>query len=181
MPPDDQPESFSTSDYSAPDYAASHSADGAYAEPYGYDADVDEPISRQPARSRKGLVAAGALLGAVALVGGGYWMLGQGTGTFSSGGEPPLVKASTEPTKVQPQNPGGVEIPNQNKQIYERSNQNGATKVVNREEQPVDVEQAIRMNGGAVDNATGGVVKPQQTASLNLGEPKKDLLVEALA
>jgi cell division protein FtsN len=78
---------------------------------------------------------------------------------------------------VQPQNPGGVEIPNQNKQIYERANQNGGTKVVNREEQPIDVQQAVRMNGNAVADATGGTagapVKPQQTASLNLGEPKK--------
>jgi cell division septation protein DedD len=88
------------------------------------------------------------------------------------------VKASNEPTKVQPQNPGGVEIPNQNKQIYERANQSASTKVVNREEQPVDVQQAVRMNGNAVADATGGtipggVVKPHQTASLNLGEPKK--------
>jgi hypothetical protein len=173
MPPDDQPESFSTSDYSAPDYAASHSADGAYAEPYGYDADVDEPISRQPARSRKGLVAAGALLGAVALVGGGYWMLGQGTGTFSSGGEPPLVKASQEPVKVEPQTPGGVEIPHQNKEIYGAA-QDGKTHVVNREEQPVDVQQAVRDAQGASAESTGATtISAPAGNGLNLGEPKR--------
>jgi len=111
------------------------------------------------------------------VLGGGGAYLASGSAAIT-GGEPPLIKANNEPTKVQPQNPGGVEIPNQNKQIYERANQSGATKVVNREEQPVDVQQAVRMNGNAVADATGGTVpgvsvKPQQTASLNLGEPRK--------
>jgi cell division protein FtsN len=126
-------------------------------------------------RSRKGPVAIAAVLGALVLGGGGAY-LASGSPSIT-GGEPPLIKANNEPTKVQPQNPGGVEIPNQNKQIYERANQNGATKVVNREEQPVDVQQTVRMNGNAVADATGGTLgasgKPQQTASLNLGEPKK--------
>ena len=127
-------------------------------------------------RSRKGAIAIAAVIGAVVLGGGGAY-LASGSAAIT-GGEPPLIKANNEPTKVQPQNPGGVEIPNQNKQIYERANQSGATKVVNREEQPVDVQQAVRMNGNAVADATGGTVpgvsvKPQQTASLNLGEPRK--------
>ncbi|MBJ6125486.1 SPOR domain-containing protein [Microvirga splendida] len=126
-------------------------------------------------RSRKGPIAIAAVVGALVLGGGGAY-LASGSSAVT-GGEPPLIKADNEPTKVQPQNPGGVEIPNQNKQIYERANQSGATKVVNREEQPVDVQQAVRMNGNAVADATGGAigtsVKPQQTASLNLGEPKK--------
>ena len=127
-------------------------------------------------RSRKGVIAIAAVIGAVVLGGGGAY-LASGSAAIT-GGEPPLIKANNEPTKVQPQNPGGVEIPNQNKQIYERANQSGATKVVNREEQPVDVQQAVRMNGNAVADATGGTVpgvsvKPQQTASLNLGEPRK--------
>lgn len=141
--------------------------------------DYDQPQTYAPAekgRSRKSVIAIAAVVGAVVLGGGGAY-LASGSSSVT-GGEPVLVKASGEPTKVQPQNPGGVEIPNQNKQIYERANQNAATKVVNREEQPVDVQQAVRMNGGAVADATGGtvaggVVRPHQTASLNLGEPKK--------
>ena len=129
----------------------------------------------EKARSRKGPVAIAAVIGALVLGGGGAY-LASGSSSIT-GGEPVLITANNEPTKVQPQNPGGVEIPNQNKQIYERASQNGATKVVNREEQPVDVQQAVRMNGNAVADATGGTVgasgKPQQTASLNLGEPKK--------
>jgi cell division septation protein DedD len=157
-------------------YAQDYYSDQAAQYPgQGYD-DTDRldypPVEKT--RSRKGPVAIAAVLGALVLGGGAYMASGSSSIT---GGEPLLIKADNEPTKVQPQNPGGVEIPNQNKQIYERANQNGATKVVNREEQPVDVQQAVRMNGNAVADATGGTIgasgKPQQTASLNLGEPKK--------
>jgi hypothetical protein len=122
------------------------------------------------------MIAIAAVLGAVVIGGGGAYMVSGSAAV--TGGEPPLIKANNEPTKVQPQNPGGVEIPNQNKQIYERAAQSTETKVVNREEQPVDVQQTVRMNGSAVADATGGTVpggavKQQQTASLNLGEPRK--------
>jgi cell division protein FtsN len=158
-------------------YAQDYYSDQAAQYPdQGYD-DADRldypPVEKT--RSRKGPVAIAAVIGALVLGGGGAY-LASGSSSIT-GGEPPLIKANNEPTKVQPQNPGGVEIPNQNKQIYERAEQDGATKVVNREEQPVDVQQAVRMNGNAVADATGGTLgasgKPQQTASLNLGEPKK--------
>jgi hypothetical protein len=134
-------------------------------------------VQRQKPRSRKGLIAAGALLGAIVIGGGGAYLMSGNSASFS-GGEPPLIQASNEPTKVQPQNPGGVEIPNQNKQIYERANQNADTKVVSREEQPVDVKQTVRMNNGAGD-ATGATgtepaAPPRPAANgLNLGEPRK--------
>ncbi|KFG68780.1 SPOR domain-containing protein [Microvirga sp. BSC39] len=168
----DQQDSYGNEAY-AQDY---YSDQAAQYPDQGYDdADRADYPPVEKARSRKGPVAIAAVIGALVLGGGGAYMA---SGSSSiTGGEPPLIKADNEPTKVQPQNPGGVEIPNQNKQIYERANQNGATKVVNREEQPVDVQQTVRMNGNAVADATGGTVgasgKPQQTASLNLGEPKK--------
>ncbi|MGF9758325.1 SPOR domain-containing protein [Microvirga sp. 0TCS3.31] len=169
--------SYEQDSYGNEAYAQDYYSDQAAQYPdQGYE-DTDRldypPVEK--ARSRKGPIAIAAVVGALVLGGGGAYMA---SGSSSiTGGEPPLIKANNEPTKVQPQNPGGVEIPNQNKQIYERANQNGATKVVNREEQPVDVQQAVRMNGNAVADATGGTIgasgKPQQTASLNLGEPKK--------
>jgi SPOR domain len=168
-----EPESYGNEAY-AQDYYADQA--GQYAD---QDYDQSDRMNYQPVekgRSRKGMVAIAAVVGAVVLGGGGAY-LASGSAAIT-GGEPPLVMANNEPTKVQPQNPGGVEIPNQNKQIYERAAQSTATKVVNREEQPVDVQQAVRMNGSTVADATGGTVpggavKPQQTASLNLGEPKK--------
>jgi hypothetical protein len=143
-----------------------------YAQPERY----DYPTVEKP-RSRKGLLALGAVVGAIVIGGGGAYLLTQPSG--SAGGEPILVQAAKDPVKVQPQNPGGVEIPNQNKQIYERS-QSTETKVVNREEQPVDVKQAVRASGGSVmADATGATVPGAASqaraahSSLNLGEPRK--------
>jgi len=161
----------------------------AYADEYYDDGsdDYDGAHSAQPQRlnyppvqkprSRKGLVAMGAIAVAVVVGGAGALMYtGSPTG---AGGEPILVQATNEPVKVQPQNPGGVEIPNQNKQIYERTQQT-ETKVVNREEQPIDVNQAVRAAGGSsLADATGATVPgaPAQarsaSSSLNLGEPRK--------
>jgi hypothetical protein len=159
--------------YSAPEYDPSYHSGQAYPDSYDYEAEPDEMNTRRPARSRKGLMAAGALLGAVALAGGGYWMLGQGPTSSSKGGEPPLVKASQEPVRVEPQTPGGVEIPHQNKEIYGAA-QGGKTHVVNREEQPVDVQQAVRDAQGASAESTGATTLSTPAGNgLNLGEPRK--------
>ncbi len=102
--------------------------------------------SLEPQQPRKGLVIAGALLG-VAVLGIGTVVGMRGlSGPVRLNGDPPVIKAEAGPTKVQPQNPGGVEIPNQNKQILERTPEPRAadTRVVNREEQPMDVQAAAR-------------------------------------
>ncbi|AWM87450.1 SPOR domain-containing protein [Microvirga sp. 17 mud 1-3] len=132
-----------------------------------YQDDMDGYDVAERPRSRKGMIAIGAVLGAVVLGGGAAFMM-SGSQAALGGGEPPLITANNDPVKVQPQNPGGVEIPNQNKQIYERTN-NPDTKVVNHSEQPVDVKQAVRMNASESTGATGGA----QQAGLNLGEPRK--------
>lgn len=133
----------------------------------GYEGHLDDYGATERPRSRKGLIAIGAVLGAAVLGGGAALFMGGSSSAIT--GEPPLIKATNEPIKVQPQNPGGVEIPNQNKQIYERSNQNAETKVVNRAEQPVDVKQAVRMNA----EATGATAGAPAANGLNLGEPRK--------
>lgn len=104
----------------------------------------DDMPDLEPRRSRKGLYAAAALI-VVGVVGVGA-ALSLRNPTKTADGQPPTIAAATGPTKVEPANPGGAEIPNQNKQIYERPGdaQSGQTKVVSREEQPVDVQQAAR-------------------------------------
>jgi hypothetical protein len=96
--------------------------------------------------------------------------------TVLSSGEPPLIEATGEPTKVQPQSPGGVEIPNQNKQIFERAGYETQTKVVNREEQPVDIRQAARAGmeaAGTTSASTSPVDSQPANLGLNLGEPRR--------
>lgn len=106
-------------------------------------ADNDMP-ELEPQRSRKGLWTAAALI-AVGVIGVGAAMLLRG-GPVGTNGQPPVISADAGPTKVAPANPGGAEIPNQNKQIYERAGETPAKQatVVSREEQPVDVQQAAR-------------------------------------
>ncbi len=119
-----------------------------YAQPSA-EADWDQsyaPVAHAPAPrargNRKGLLTVAAVLGVAALGVTSALLVGAGRPGGLSG-EPPLIKAQQGPLKVQPENPGGVEIPNQNKQIYERA-ASEKTKVVNREEQPLDVAQATR-------------------------------------
>lgn len=110
-----------------------------------YEEASDDLPQLEPRRSRKGLWAAATLI-AVGLTGAAGAMLMRGGTATTSGGQPPVIAADQGPTKVQPVNPGGAEIPNQNKQIYERAGEasSGQTKVVSREEQPIDVQQAAR-------------------------------------
>jgi hypothetical protein len=105
---------------------------------------VEDLRSLAPRRSRKGVVTIGVLLGL-----GGLGIVGAMTYRTlpkAAVGEPPVIKAETGPNKIAPQSPGGTEVPNQNKQIYDRAGETRAadTKVVSREEQPVDVQQAAR-------------------------------------
>lgn len=107
---------------------------------------ADEYPDLEPRRSRKGLWAAAALV-AIGVIGVGGAMMMRG-GTKTADGQPPLIAADSNPVKVEPVNPGGTEIPNQNKQIYERAGSAApaaVTKVVSREEQPIDVQQTARM------------------------------------
>lgn len=179
---------------SSPQGEAAYDDNGGYAQEYYDEAEAQQASSygqsEAPAyplaekrRSRKGLAAVGAVVAAGLLGGASAYVYGGGSASGESGA-PPLVMATSAPTKVQPQNPGGVEIPNQNKQIYERASQTPQakdakeSKIVNREEQPVDVKQAVRMNGATAD-ATGATVSTppapaqQPSGGLSLGEPRR--------
>jgi hypothetical protein len=110
-------------------------------------------------------VAAGLLL--VTGVGLAFMMRGGSSANVASGKAPPVIKADTGPTKIAPQNPGGVEVPDQNKQIYERGTQDAkAAKIVGGDEQPVDVAQATRSDlpGDIAGHGTTGGIMPKPVA-----------------
>jgi hypothetical protein len=126
------------------------------------------PLPSERRRSRKGLVTVGAVLG-VAVIGVGSALTLKGGQYYAGSGGVPVVQADNSPTKIAPQNPGGAEIPNQNKQIYERG-QDGPTRIVNREEQPVDPRHAVRamqVDGQAV------AASAQPVSPSAMGEPKR--------
>lgn len=78
------------------------------------------PGDEQPGGSPKRMVTAAIALGAVAAFGIGIWFAYDQGVKRGASGAPPLVRADQGPTKVAPENPGGMQIPNQDKQIYER-------------------------------------------------------------
>lgn len=148
-------------------YGYDEPAGAGMAEPAPYP-DEDMP-DLEPRRSYKGLWTAAALL-AVGVIGVGAAMTFRST-TTSNNGQPLVISADTGPTKVEPANPGGTEVPNQNKQIYDRASVPPAapTKVVSSSEQPVDVQQAARSMaprvvlpgpGSAGSNGTDGTTNP---------------------
>ncbi len=134
---------------------APHEAELYYQDVPGYAEPETTFTPVEPRRSRKGMIAVGAVLGAALLGTAGAVAFRPGGASGALDGEPPVVKADAGPSKVVPQNPGGVDIPNQNKQIYERAAQDTQTRVVNREEQPVDVRQATRAGGAMAEGAAG--------------------------
>ncbi|MFC3693656.1 SPOR domain-containing protein [Chenggangzhangella methanolivorans] len=150
-------------------------------EPYGFD-DSGQPLYYQPeprslkSGGRSGMLMVGAVL-AVAIVGGagavGYKMMG----SSGFGGEPPLIKADTEPVKSVPDK--SAESQQQNKAIYDRV-EGGApakSKVVSREEEPVDLPRAPasepRPDGSRII-LPGGTASTETTApSTNGSEPRR--------
>jgi hypothetical protein len=89
-----------------------------------YDDEAHPPVhaeTRSPFRrsmvSLGGGVASLAILGAVGLF---MWNGSSSTSGVSASSEPLLIKADAEPYKIEPKDPGGRTIPNQNKAVYER-------------------------------------------------------------
>ena len=139
--------------------------------PYAADPETAlPPPPAAPPRSRRLLVSVGAALGVVtvAVAGGLTWRNMRAHPV--SGEAAPIVMADKAPLKVAPQNAGGAEFPGQDKQIYERgTNKDKPTRVVNREEQPVDVAQVARQ-AAARDAGPGATTSTLQDS---LGEPRR--------
>lgn len=161
-----------------------HARAAPYAAPETAYADAfDDLRPLQQHRSRRGLVTVGVVLAVSIAAVSGFLMMRNRTLTTASG-EPPIVKADSDPLKIKPENPGGVEIPNQSAQVYERGGPDKQTKVVNREEQPIDVQQAARaaqppagtipstVTPGSV--SAGSALQPAPSSAVAaLGEPRR--------
>ncbi|MFE1598732.1 SPOR domain-containing protein [Methylobacterium sp. ID0610] len=137
-------------------------------------APVGEPAPEAP-RGRRRLALVGSALGIVAVAAGGA-LTWKALHPHRGSGAPIVVAADPAPLKIAPQNAGGVEIPDQNKQIYERNAKDGQIKIVNREEQPLDVKQAARALTSEAPTAGTPAPPPGAPVSLlteSLGEPRR--------
>ena len=142
--------------------------------PYAADPEAAlPPPPTAPPRARRLLVSVGAALGivTVAVAGGLTWRNMRTTHPVGVDGAP-VVMADKAPLKVAPQNAGGTEFPGQDKQIYDRgTNKDKPTRVVNREEQPVDVAQVARQ--AAARDALPGTPSATNALQDSLGEPRR--------
>ena len=116
----------------------------------GFEDEFDEPVmAPHPAerpRSGRGMMIA-AVVGGVAILGaiGAFALMG---GDVGNDGGPVLVKADPDPVKIVPEDPGGREVPNQDRAVYGEVDGNGeiAPKqdtLVSTSEEPID------LNGGS--------------------------------
>ena len=62
----------------------------------------------------------GVVLGLVIAGGAGYFAFRTPSGPSMSGGAPPVIKADATPYKTKPDDPGGMQVENQDKLVYER-------------------------------------------------------------
>ena len=75
-----------------------------------------------PRKRHGGLIVTAAILVIFGVV---IWYVYQRATQPGESGAPPLIKADQGPVKVPPQNPGGMQVPNQDKTIYDRLGNNG--------------------------------------------------------
>lgn len=150
--------------------AGEHPAEGDVTPDHDESYDDARSLRRAGPRRRFASVGAGLAVVAIAVTGALAYKGFHGKGD----GSVPVVQADTTPLKVAPKVADGVEIPDQNRQIYDRNatskDSSGQIKVVNREEQPLDVTEAAR--------AAGGTASAQGTTPGNgpfeaFGEPRR--------
>ncbi|MBV8851205.1 MAG: SPOR domain-containing protein [Methylobacteriaceae bacterium] len=158
-PPVAAPEHAPEDEYGDPAAWAEQESDAAYAEP-----------EANPRRSRRPLYAVGAIVCAGLVgIGASFAMRSKAPGSQ----EVALVKAPAGPVKVAPENPGGIDVPNQSASVLDRAAGPQVAKVVSREERPVDLNQQVKQMrvitlGGSKD---GTVSTAQGAASVPVPPP----------
>jgi hypothetical protein len=166
LPPDAIPS------HAPPVTAAEFAAEDEYADPAAW-ADQEAAYAEPQAsarRSRRPLYAMGAIICAGLVgIGASFAMRSKAPGSQ----ELALVKAPTGPVKVAPENPGGINVPNQSASVLDRAAGSQVSKVVSREEQPVDLDQQVKQMrvitlGGPKD---GTVSSGQGAASVPVPPP----------
>ena len=96
-------------------------ADDLRVQPFTDDVFSEYHTRRKEAGAPFGLIA-GVAIGVVAVAGIGWYLWS--SGALSTGGPtdgaPQVVKADTDPYKIKPDNPGGMQVANQDKLVYDR-------------------------------------------------------------
>lgn len=121
----------------------------------------------RPVRGRRGLILA-SVAGAVVLLGGiGYHFIGGGSE------EPVVIQADNQPVKMQPENPGGATVPNQDKAVYGRvdgtlPNAPEQKALISSGEEPVDIAAANEnaTSAASSDDANAPLIQPREVETM---------------
>lgn len=118
--------------------------------------------------SRRSLVLMAGAAVAIVLFGGAgvYAYMSGDTPMLTSSSEPKVILADTEPVKVVPDEPGGKQVPNQNKAVYDRvsgekSDQLKQESLLSSNEEPIDVVQrTLEPENLPMDDDSMGLATP---------------------
>ena len=113
--------------------------------------DADE-VGREDGGRSRSLLIGGLLIGVAVAGAAGFYLLPRDSGT-SGEVTPQLVTAEPTPYKVRPADPGGMQVPNQDKLVFERAQLGGQELRRFRGE----LQQLQRVEPGAALNALKGV------------------------
>lgn len=133
--------------------------------PERFDADADSHQARAGHRLRSYLTLAVAVLAVGGIVATGLHFMG---GKRAGGPGIPVIKADERPIKIRPDDRGGMQVPNQDKLVYERMEQGEGDAKVERLLPPPEQPQI------PVKNQAEAVAKPSATTEvLRPGAPVK--------
>jgi hypothetical protein len=93
--------------------------------PERYDADADSRQARAGHRLRSWVLIGGAVIAVGAIVAAGLHFIG---GRKGGGLGVPVIKADDRPIKTRPDDRGGMQVPNQDKLVYERMDSAGVSE-----------------------------------------------------
>ncbi|MBX9455718.1 MAG: SPOR domain-containing protein [Rhizobium sp.] len=124
--------------------------------------------------SRGTLLLASAAVAIVLFGGAGVYAYMSGETTILASTEPKVILADTDPVKIVPEDPGGKQVPNQNKAVYDRVSGTSTDEarqetLLTSNEEPIDVVQRTLMPEGqpveddllAMATPTGDTVDPR--------------------
>ena len=109
-----------------------------------FEAEDEAAYPRGPARGgvMVGLARLGFVVGAVAVVAGLVWFGFRHSAEVTDEASLPLIKADPRPLKSRPTQPGGMEVPNQDKLVFDRLDPGAAPPMVERLLPPPEVPMA---------------------------------------
>ncbi|WEX07332.1 SPOR domain-containing protein [Chelativorans sp. AA-79] len=133
---------------------------------------VQPPAASRGSRLNSRLMMASAVIGGVAILGGvAFFALSSG-----ESGEPVLLSADASPVKMRPENPGGIQIPNQENPVYKRVSGEQTDpaaeqpRLVSSTEEPVVLPLPDEGELGPEEDVAGGTLPQEDVSSAPVEE-----------